>query len=110
MTVHVDHATAAAEAASARPAIDVPPLRPGPEFDANTTTDRDRVLAVELIAEILMDDDRHPIDDVIEEVVYETELQPNTVRQMLKRMQAHGDVRINQYGVRLTTRWQEYRA
>lgn len=47
---------------------------------------------------------------MIEEVVYETELQPNTVRQMLKRMQAHGDVRINQYGVRLTTRWQEYRA
>ncbi|MCT7372729.1 hypothetical protein [Mycolicibacterium llatzerense] len=98
----------AAELDTARPALDPPPLRPRPDFDLSEVNAMS--IAAVLIAEILMDDERHPIEDVIEEVVYETELSSATAHKLLRRMQAHGDVRINAHGVRITTRWQEYRA
>lgn len=96
------------EDASARPAVDPPPLRPCRNFEM--IPDSAKTIAVELIAEILMDDLRHDIEDVLDEVVYETEMQRQHARKLLKNLQQHGDVRINQWGVRLTTRWQEYRA
>lgn len=98
----------AAELDTARPALDPPPLKPRRDFDLSEVNTMS--IAAELIAEILMDDERHPIEDVIEEVVYETELGDAAAHKLLRRMQAHGDVRINAHGVRLTTRWQEYRA
>lgn len=90
----------------AHPALEPPPILPWNGFDTDQTNDRS--LAVKLIAEILMDDEWHHREDVINEVVYELELHPSAVSRLIYYLRIHGDIRQDEEWLRITTRWRNW--
>lgn len=82
-----------------------PPIMPANSY---VRQEDDYALALDLVAEILMDDEWHHIEDICDEVEWECELSPTATRKMLRRLQAHGDVRRDDEWVRLTTRWKSW--
>lgn len=90
------------------PAFSPPPIMPRNEFQARP--DDDCTMAVQLIAEILMDDEWHHLDDIVDELEWELEYPQKAARKLMMRLQSHGDVRRDEEWFRLTTRWKGYRA
>lgn len=92
----------------AYPACAPPPIMPWNDFQFDPPTDR--ALSVRLIAEILMDDQWHPLEDILEEVTYELELTDAQARKLITQLKSHGDVRQdNRENIRLTTRWRGWK-
>ncbi|UCN12810.1 MULTISPECIES: nucleoside/nucleotide kinase family protein [Mycobacterium avium complex (MAC)] len=88
----------------AYPAFTPPPISPWNDYQF--VPPNDHALSVLLIAEILMDDQWHPLEDVVGEVMYELELTDAQARKLITHLKSHGDVRQdNRQNIRLTTRW-----
>ncbi|MFV8160669.1 hypothetical protein ACNQVK_00700 [Mycobacterium sp. 134] len=93
----------------AYPAFEPPPIVPWNDFQF--VPPNDHALSVLLIAEILMDDQWHPLEDVIDEIVYELELSDSQARKLITHLKSHGDVRQdNRQNIRLTTRWRGWKS
>lgn len=91
----------------AYPAYAPPPISPWNDFQF--APPNDQALSVLLIAEILMDDQWHPLEEVVDEVMYELELTDGQARKLITHLKAHGDVRQdNRQNIRLTTRWRRW--
>jgi hypothetical protein len=80
---------------------------PRNNFDLDARNDT--ALGAKLLAEILMDDEWHHVDDVVDELMDECGLTLRGARSLLKSVRSHGDLRRDERGwLRLTTRWQDW--
>ena len=92
----------------AYPACAPPPIMPWNDFQFDPPNDR--VLSVRLIAGILMDDQWHPLGEIVDEVMYELELTGAQARKLITHLKSHGDLRQdNRENIRLTTRWRGWK-
>lgn len=89
------------------PALSPPPIKPSNTFEPR---DDEATLVVQLLAEILMDDEWHHLEDVLDEVDWELEYPRSATKKLIARLQSHGDVRRDAEWIRLTTRWKAYSA
>lgn len=95
------------EPSTPHPAAAPPPLLPWNGFDLDA--ENGTAWAVTLLAEILMDDEWHRVDDVVDELMDECGLTKTHARFVLKYVRSHGDLRRDDRGwIRLTTRWQDW--